>query len=323
LRYAFDAAKRLAADWRDHSTIEVTASDLDKATVVASQTMGVVRFLLRERINVNVDIHRVGLAGEVDHLVRDYLAFVDGGVGPGWSRLDGPVPTRLSQDLLSEWDSDDRVRWLSTQLALTSEPRSSAGERVITSLTLLDTAFLSSDLIVRVVLYAAAVEVLLADSKDAADSGPGPGRGKVLDVARRAAFLTCGTGCAIDREACPYVLGFGSLKHLWTTADQWAGAGEEWRCSAFLDIARHPDFEEYFSNPSLFGARNEAVHEGRTSLTESAVRLMRSRADAVIRAFVGWAAGRPEANVEDLDAEIADGAARFGVMRPARRPGHA
>ena len=75
-----------------------------------------------------------------------------------------------------------------------------------------------------------------------------------------------------------------------------------------------PDY--YFSRPSLFGARNEAVHEGRTSLSVSDVRWMRTYADDAAREFVRWIVQRGGASVADLDAEIDAGAAWLGTRSP-------
>jgi len=228
--------------------------------------------------------------------------------------VDAPVPFTFTEATLTSWEGDDRVVWLSEQMARSPAWRSLSGRRVVTAIQVLDRAFLSKDPVVRVVLLAVAVEVLLADSaqSDEADRGPT----SALRIASRAAYLTCGQGCAKDGPACPYVLGFKGQKHLWATAKQWASTGE-WRCSAFLDIARPPDMDAYFKRPSLFGARNEAVHEGRTSLNESDLRWMRTYSDQILSAYLDWIAARPTASVVDLDREVDDGQRRLGTLKPA------
>lgn len=314
---AHEVGAELAERWRRSSTVETEADDLETAQHVIGEAMAALRFLMREVVTVNVDVHRVGLVGEAQRAVREYLVmFSPERVAPGWTLVDDRVPFHYSADTLDAWDTDERVRWLADQMAAAPDQRSLSGRRVVTALEVLDRAFLATDPVIRVALCAVAVEVLLCDPLY--DDDVEPARTGSLRIAARAAYLTCGNRCATDREACPYVLGFKGQKHLWATAERWAASGEEWRCSAFLNIARPPDMNHYFKRPSLFGARNQAVHEGRTTLDASDIKWMRIHADEAIRAFLTWVATRPSATVADLDAEIAEGAARFGEMTPKR-----
>jgi hypothetical protein len=101
-------------------------------------------------------------------------------------------------------------------------------------------------------------------------------------MAARVAYLACGVGCAVDRPACPYVLGFKGHKHVWKMAEEWSAAGQEWRCSAFLDIARPPNMDGYFRRRSLFGAAQRGGAQGRTTLDDSDVRWMRIHAEEAV-----------------------------------------
>lgn len=312
---AHEVATDLGRRWRGSSTVEVPAEDLEHAQTLATEAMAALRFFMREVVTVNVDAHRVGLVGEVERVVREYLVLFDADrVAPGWTVVDDRVPFRFTDDTLAKWELDGRVRWLSDQMAQSPDQRSLSGSRVLTAMTVLDRAFLSMDPVVRITLCAVAVEVLLSDLEE--EDGVEPARTTAMRIAARVAYLTCGNGCAVDKAACPYVLGFKGRRHLWATAEQWAAAEEEWRCSAFLDIARPPDMDGLFQRPSLFGARNEAVHHGRTRLGPPDIRWMRVHADEAVRAFLTWVAERPTATVTDLNAEIAAGAARFGIVRP-------
>jgi hypothetical protein len=311
---AHDASADLAKRWAESSTVEVEAEDLERAQERIGEALAVLRFFMREVVKFNVDSHRVGLIGEADRAIREYMVLRGPDrVAPGWTLVDGRVPFRFSDDALALWEADPRVQWLSNQLAEQLADRSLTGRRAITTLNVLDRAFLSTDPVVRVALFAIAVEVLLCDARK---NDLETVRTSALRIAARVAYLTCGNGCAIDKAACPYVLGFKSPKHLSATAEEWAAAGTEWRCSAFLRIARPRDMDGFFERPSLFGARNEAVHEGRTSLDSSDIKLMRVYADEAVSAFLAWVALHPTGTVADLDAEIIGGAARLGTESP-------
>jgi hypothetical protein len=311
---AHEAASEVAERWKESSTIAVDAAELDEARTSASEAMAVLRFLMREVVTVNVDIHRIGLVGEVDRAIRDYVTMSDNmRVAPGWIRIDSPVPFRFDVATLARWDVDQRVCWLSEQLALADEHRTELGRRSITSLRVLDEAFLTTDPVTSVVLYAVAVEVLLSNAADPESDENRPT--SALRIAGRVAYLTCGARCARDRPACPYVLGVMTQKQLRSTAVQWASKGE-WRCSAFLQIARPPGMDAYFSRPALFTARNEAVHEGHTSLDEDGIRWLRSTADEAVGSVLAWASSTAGRSIADLDREIANGADRLGALKP-------
>ena len=141
-------------------------------------------------------------------------------------------------------------------------------------------------------------------------------RASTLQIAARAAFLTCPTGCASTGPACPYVVGFSGSKDLLATAETWSDAGVEWRCSAFLDVARPVVLEDVFSRLSLFGARNEAAHEGRTSLSKKERSALFFLADDIVHALLRWTASHNGGGISEFDEEVALGVTKFGVLRP-------
>ena len=310
--FGHEISAQVASEWAESSTVEVTAEDQEEAQARLSEALAVLRFLMRSIPGVHVDHHRIGAVGEVETVIRRYLVLFDEErVAAGWTRIDSQAPFRFADEILVRWENDPQVRWLSEELGQVPAERSLSGSRAITSLQALDRAFLSLDPVIRVVLYAVAIETLLCDAPGEASNRPTP-----LRIAARVAFLVCENRCAVEKPACPYVLGFTGQRHLWATAEQWAAAGGEWRCSTFLDIARPDDMDAYFELPSLFGARNEAVHEGRTSLDESALRWMSVRAYKAVSGFLRWVVERPGATISDLDAELARGVEVLGRMRP-------
>ena len=317
---AHERACAAIGDWTNSSTIEVRANDEADAIRLVAESLATLRLFMREVVQVNVDSHRIGLTGEVDHAIRDFLVFYDdlGRVAPGWKRIDGPVDFTFTARQLDDWDADQRVQWLSTQLGLKPELRSLAGRRMVSAIEVLDRAFLTTDPLVRVILSAVAIECVYANSSDPLT--PVQKTTGSLRVAARVAFLSCGAGCGVERPACPYVLGFKGYDHLWEVVEEWAARGKQWCCSAFLDIARPAEMDEAFQRLSVFGARNEAVHQGRTSMGPDDAKWMRWQADAAVKAFLAWVTERGDGTIDDLDAEIATGVARLGVLRPDDPP---
>jgi len=273
--------------------------------------MAVLRLLLRRLITINVEAHRIGLVGETDNLIREYLLFRGDRVAPGWYRVDSAIPFRFQKADVAVWSSDNSVHWIGEQLALDRELRTANATRIITTIGVLDRAFLAHDPLIKVIMCALAVEVGLSG-----DSLSGPDSGSTLQIAARAAYLTCPNGCASTRPACPYVVGFAGSKDLLATAERWSDAGVEWRCSPFLDVARPVVLDEAFSRLSLFGARNEAAHEGRTSLSEKERSALLFLADHIVHALLCWTASHNGGGISELDEAVAFGVTNFGVLRP-------
>lgn len=66
---AYKEAADTVAGW-DSATVEAEADSWAAAEAVITEAMAVLRFFLREIVTVNVDIHRIGLVGEVDEPCR-------------------------------------------------------------------------------------------------------------------------------------------------------------------------------------------------------------------------------------------------------------
>jgi len=72
---AHEVATEVAKRWSESSTVAVHAADHPEAELNIDESMAVLRFLMREVVTANVDIHRIGLVGETDRAIREYLLF--------------------------------------------------------------------------------------------------------------------------------------------------------------------------------------------------------------------------------------------------------
>lgn len=292
----------LVEGWSSSATIEVDAKDDLAAARAARESLSVLRFLMREIVEVNVDFHKIGLEGDLVKGIREIVAIGNQGRhGAGWKRVDGPVAFRFASDALNNWSNDDRVLFLSQELSLPESQRSALGRRALTALSVLDTGFLAVEPVVKTLFCVVAVEVMLS----AEPGGKGQQRKEPpLAIARRVAYLTCPAQCGRAEPACPYVKGFPTERALTDFARQLEARGEEWRCSTFLQVSCPPALGWTPRTPALFAARNEIVHEGRTSLSEQDVKWIRHHADAAINGAIRWFAAHPAASIDALDREI-------------------
>jgi len=305
----------VVGEW-DSATVEVEAVDSDGARRALTETMGVFRFLMRGIVTFNVDIHRIGVVGEVDHRVLDYVVLARNGVvAAGWSLEDSPVNFTFTDATLDGWAADSRIAWLHNELVRPDDRRTVAGRRAITALGLADSAFLSRDPLVRILFSAVAVESMFSAVPEVR------GQTSTIQIARRVAYLTCpGHGAGDDTPLCPYIAGLDRHRDVVNLAVVWSEANRQWQCSPFLEISTPVDLEPYRRRPSLFSARNEIAHEGRTSADQKMVGKLRWTAEKALEAGIGWFASHPGSTIADLDDEIAAQVKRRGVLRPEDVP---
>jgi hypothetical protein len=242
--------------------------------------------------------------------VREVIAIDQSGrVGFGGRRVDGPVPFTFTRALLDKWDADPRLQFLASQLS-SPRTRSHLGSRALTAIAMLDIGFLAAKPTVKVLSFAVAVEAMLsrepqASTKDQPTESP-------LRIGRRVAFLTCQRRCGRSAPSCPYIKGFPREKAFKEFVRQYTQKGEEWRCSAFLQIACPPDLSGAIGTPSLslFSARHQVAHDGTTIATERDIKWFNHFADEAIFAALEWFASHPAASITDLDDEIDAAASR-------------
>jgi hypothetical protein len=304
-----DHVRKMAGEWAADATLEVDADDELGAVELARQGVAILRLFMRPEVAVNVDLHKIGLVTDAVLAIREVIQIDPWQrVGFGGVRVDGRVPFTFVRAVLDKWDADPCLQFLSAELAHLPQSRSRLARRALTAIATLDSGFMAIEPTVKVLLYAVAVEVML--SREPAAAPAGQREESLLDIARRVAYLTCHAGCGRSAPSCPYIQGFGRAKALVDLARRMSWNGEEWRCSAFLEIARPPDLDVALRRPSLFGARHEVAHQGITTASDSEIRWLRHTADWVIFAALGWFAAHPTASIADLDAEIDAAATR-------------
>ena len=154
---------------------------------------------MRPHVRVNVEIHKIGLVGQIPDGIRHNIVMSDHDqpiAGTGWQRIGGTISFHFTTATLDAWEADRSPRLLGNQLTVPPEQRSNAGLRTFTALTMLDAGLRSLEPVLRVPCAAIAVEVLF--SRD--DMGNGA---QTTAIARRIAYLTCQGGCGRTAPHCP------------------------------------------------------------------------------------------------------------------------
>lgn len=288
----------LAAQWSHSATVSTEASSDEVALTTIREALAVVRFLLRERVPVNPDIHKIGLPEEGVVSLRHAVTFSDRGwLGFSLNTVSAAVEMTIADREMKEWASDQRVTFIDATLTEDPENRSALGQRAITALQVLDNGFMATNPSIKALFVAMAVEVMFSAAAD--------GLSTALPIARRVAHLLCPARCAVNNPECPFINGFKNMKAVVQHAEEHSQKGEgSWQCSTFLHVGCPNQLVPYIHKTPIFTARNEIAHEGVTSLTNREINNLRWRADRAVSAGLQWFAEHPEASVDDLDAEI-------------------
>jgi hypothetical protein len=293
----------LLAEWGNDAVVEVADTEgADAADRVAEDALAVLRFFMRSHIQANVEIHKIGLTGEVRGGIREYVSLWDDEqliAATGWRRIGGTVPFRFTAEVLEKWEADPAIQLLGGQLGREPSDRSTAGRRSFTAITMLDMGFRSLESELRVLCGAMAVEVLF--SRD------GIAEAQTSAIARRIAYLTCPGGCGRSAPLCLYTAAAKGQKQLMSELLAHAQQGKSWQCSTYLDIVAPPGALHALLFPPLFEARNAIAHRGEAIDAKSLTHLVWVMNKA-IAAGLAWYGRNPESDMSGLDAEI-DGSA--------------
>jgi hypothetical protein len=222
-RQTFDLLRR----W---SAAEVDAYDLDGAVGVVRDVLDLLRVFQQTRSNGNPPTF--GLPGDVRLTHLRYVR-VDATGGVGFSHTGGLVGAGFADG--------EREHWAAARFAEAAElvgcaDLSPGPAHLMLGVRLLSQAVLEPRPPMRLLATVIATETLL-------------GRGKTYQLARRAAFLTCGRPegnlCGRTRPACPFLTldptDKGDLVRLKTLESQ-ARADPGARCSEWLDfVGRYDD----------------------------------------------------------------------------------
>jgi hypothetical protein len=187
MRAGQETVTETLAHWGDDAALAVSLYDGELSERAATEALGVLRFFMRDQIRVNVDVHLIGLVGEIRQGIRDFIVLWDRDkplTTTGWRRVGGTVNFRFSNEMIAALEGDSAVAFLSKQLSLPLERRSANGARSLTALSMYDTGLRAVEPTLRVLCSAIAVEVLFSDPDDG-------DRGRTTLIARRVAYLTC------------------------------------------------------------------------------------------------------------------------------------
>jgi hypothetical protein len=285
--------------WSGHATAHVESESTEAAVARVQETLAVLRFLIRGFVDVNRDLHKVGLTEEVALTIREVVVLhAAGGTGAGWHRVGGPVEVTVTRNRLNEWASDPRVRFLGRVLAVEPGDRTTLGGRSITALQVLDSGFLSGAPTVKALFYAIAVEAVFAIEDEELRRTQGS-----FAIARRFAYLACANQCCRAAAPCPYISSIPKPKQLVQHAIA-ASSYDEWVCEAFLLIASPSELLSALRATPMFTTRNEIAHEGVTTLDAKQIGSLRGIADTAVNAAIIWFAEHPDSTIAGLDAEI-------------------
>jgi hypothetical protein len=311
LQWYADRVDEQVSAWAEDAVLAVEAGDDVAATTLTSQAVALLRLLVRRTAAVNPDIHKIGLADEVVSRLRETVVIHDDGtVGLGWKRLDGGVPFTITAERIDEWLADPVIRYLGDQLVPDAACKE-LGRKARTAVGVLDRAYVSTEPVEMVLFATIALETLLS-----ADQPDGEYKPQSIPIARRVAYLTCAADHRRTGSGCPY-LKEQSTQALCNEILSRAADGKSWLCTAFTKVAlpkdltiqivsqdRDGNITDVARRPPLFDLRNEAAHQGITSLTVDQARDLRWDVQTILLSSLLWFAEHPDATIHDLDAEM-------------------
>jgi hypothetical protein len=271
-----------AARW---ATASVAAADRDEARDRVREVVAVLRLYQRQLTRMNLDTQTFGLPLEVSsHLGRHLVTASNRIASFGWDWQGVIVPWTFTAGMIRQFRTDPRMAWL--ERALRSEAELELATK--TALAFLNMATVLYPPPVRIALQAFALEAILGDDDR---------NGRRHRVARRAAYLTCGTGIQDEtphgptRAACFY-LEAQTMSQVKTEAKREA------------ELGRHPLCTWYWASWDLFDDRDLVAHEASRDFDHRKAVRFEHQVDEVILAVADWASRTGGKTVAELDAEI-------------------
>jgi Apea-like HEPN len=274
---------------------EVAASSLPEAMSLVENALAVLRVVQRfQRPMADGRRQAFGLPGQVMSAGVAYFMLGEE-LRMGGARIGALGGWTFSDDDYEAWVTDPVYRYVDAALACEEADRTALQRRTLVTIDLLSQAWLSGQPDVALLNSVMALEVLLAEENDVA---------KKFRLARRVSYFLCGWPgddryTTRKRQACPLLAlpldGKGypekDLKKLINDVN--AGRAEL-PCTQFFDVL------------DLYDARNRIVHGGRLGLTDDEqTRATWFVANWLLRQVLAWFTDHPDAELTDLDAEIA------------------
>lgn len=262
-------------------------------------SIAVLRLYQRARHRrIDFDRQTFGLPGDigsavVDHWETEHDRFVGGGLMRLWNLGSFTFP---AEDLRA-FPADRRFNYLDQALRRPIGDRTDFEERFLKAIRFMERANSMLEDPIRVVLLAAALELLLGDE---------PMKGRAHRVARRAAYLTCREEPGLPRHgssrpACFYLAAI-SRNEVEAEMRRLRAAGQPNACSFYLDVA------------DLSADRNAVLHEAAGADLIEGRSHHQSRVDEIILTTLEWVANTGAGGLRDLDVEIE---AAGGAAAPA------
>lgn len=282
----------------EFAVAELTAAG-DQAGQLATvaDAVAVLRLVQHMRHRMNDMRHQAfGLPGQVTSAVLDYV-IVGNSLTVGAARQGALAGLEFTAQDHQAWEAELPFRFLDEALATPEHDRTSFQARVLLAVRLLSQGWLSYQPEIELLSVAIALEALLGERAD---------QDKKFRIARRVSYFSCGwpgelypgtarVPCALmslpldgRRSGAPGPALRGVLDDM--------RAGRSMRCSTFLDVL------------DIYDLRNQIVHEGYlpSEVSRPSTWFVASQ---LLGEVLAWFAAHPDAELGDLDAEIAEMAA--------------
>jgi hypothetical protein len=129
-----ELTKEVVNAWGDDSVLAVGAEHSDTAQTIAADAMAVLRFYMRDLIRVNVEIHLIGMVGEIRSGSREFVLLTDTTppqAAPGWSRIGGTIDFTFTDESIDTLSAREALtylgQWLSAASIEGADPAAGSG----------------------------------------------------------------------------------------------------------------------------------------------------------------------------------------------------
>ncbi len=281
---------------------ELVADDLDEAMPHVASALAVLRVVQHMRRPMS-DTGRqtFGLPGQVRSDSVDYFRLAEE-LGMGGARVGALSGFSFGDDDYQAWATDREYRYLDEALRRAEAERTVLQRRALVAIDLLSDGWLSWQPDIALLTTVIALEVLLGEERD---------QDKKFRVSRRVSYFMCGWP-GDDR----YPAGNRPPCALLTLPLNTRGQPQQ-ELRELVEAVNSGQMNpctEFFRVLDLFDARNRIVHGGRLGLTQkeqNAATWYVSR--WLLPQVLRWFADHPDAELTELDTEIAT----LAAQRPA------
>jgi hypothetical protein len=268
---------------------------LDRARDAARDVVAVLRLFKRvSHRRISLERQTFGLAVDIGSVSEARWITDRAGrfTGVGWQRHGILGHWEFVPAALRAYRADPRFAYLDRALSKGDPDRDEWEGRLITAIRTMNVATVMQRPATRIMLLATALEALLGDKFQPGGSA----RGRGHQLARRSAYLWCGSDLTPPslhrpggRLACDLLTATGDPKKVRNLYEK---AQRVWACSW------------YGNARELYDDRNEALHGAAAGFDGNTAAMHEFHLDGVVMAAVDWVIQRRPTSVADLDAEI-------------------